>query len=393
MVGANEAGTLRVMASNEEDEIRLAHRDAVDLSITMRLGRRDSGPTPPAVDRLHTAGQISWDILRILALAAVAIWLLYQVKLIVIPLMLGTFAASLGTPIVTRLDDRGLPRLVSTWIVALGSGLAAFLLGWFLVAEIQGSADELASALADAWEELEGWLASVPAFGGQSLLDAVEQTFQNLGGEENGGIGRQVFSGFGSVTEALAGVFLTVVVAFFIVKDGDRFWEWLLSKVPDTDRPGIAAAGAAAWVTLRRYFYGTAVVGVVNGTALAITLLIIGTPLVIPLAILMFLGAFFPLIGAVASGAVITLTVLATNGVSDALIVALVVIIVQQLEGDLVAPLVLGKAVALHPLLILFGITAGFVVGGIVGAFVTVPFIAITAQTIRTLRPQILQTE
>lgn len=195
------------------------------------------------------------------------------------------------------------------------------------------------------------------------------------------------------MTEAIAGVFLTVVVAFFIVKDGDRFWEWLLSKLPDRDRPGIASAGAAAWVTLRRYFYGTALVGVINGTALAITLLILGAPLVIPLAILMFLGAFFPLIGAVVSGAVITLVVLATNGVAHALIVAVVVVVVQQLEGDLVAPLVLGRAVALHPLLILFGITAGFVVGGIVGAFVTVPFIAIVAQTIRTLRPQILQTE
>ncbi|HVR32722.1 MAG TPA: AI-2E family transporter [Acidimicrobiia bacterium] len=358
----------------------------------MRLGRRDSGPIPPAVDRLHMAGQISWDILRVLALAAVAIWLLYQVKLIVIPLMLGTFASSLGTPLVSRLDARGLPRLLSTWIVALGSGLTAFLLGWFLFAEIQGSADELASALADAWEELARWLESVPAFGGQSLLDAVEQTVQNVGGEENG-LGRQVFSGFGSVTEAIAGMFLTAVTAFFIVKDGDRFWEWLLSKVPDGERPGIAAAGAAAWMTLRRYFYGTALVGVVNGTALAVTLLIIGAPLVIPLAILMFLGAFFPLIGAVVSGAVISLTVLATNGVTDALIVAVVVIIVQQLEGDLVAPVVLGRAVSLHPLIILFGITAGFVVGGIVGAFVTVPFIAITAQTIRTLRPEILQTE
>lgn len=357
----------------------------------MRIGPR-SGPTPPAVDRLHVAGQISWDILRILALAAVGVWLLYQVKLIVIPLMLGTFAASLGTPLVARLDARGLPRLVSTWIVALGSGLVAFLLGWFVITEIQGSADELATALSDAWDELSRWLESVPAFGGQSLLDAVQETVQNLGGDENG-LGRQVFSGFGSVTEAIAGLFLTVVVAFFIVKDGDRFWEWLLSNVPDSERPGIAAAGEAGWVTLRRYFYGTAVVGVVNGTAVAITLLIIGTPLVIPLAILMFLGAFFPLIGAVASGTVITLTVLATNGVTDALIVAAVVIIVQQVEGDLVAPLVLGKAVALHPLLILFGITAGFVVGGIVGAFVTVPFIAITAQTIRTLRPQVLQTE
>jgi predicted PurR-regulated permease PerM len=188
-------------------------------------------------------------------------------------------------------------------------------------------------------------------------------------------------------------LFLTAVVAFFIVKDGERFWGWLLSKAPAADRDRLASTGAAAWVTLRRYLYGTAVVGLVNGTAVAITLLILDVPLVIPLAILMFLGAFFPLIGAIVSGSVIALITLATNGLADAVIVAIVVIVVQQLEGDLIAPLVLGRAVALHPLLILFGITAGFVIGGIVGAFVTVPFVAISAEVIRTLRPEILQTE
>ena len=187
----------------------------------MRLGRRDSGPIPPAVDRLHLAGQVSWDILRVLALGAVTIWLLYQIKLIVIPLMLGTFASSLGTPLVARLDARGLPRLVSTWIVALGSGLVAFLLGWFLIAEIQGSADELAAALADAWDELARWLESVPAFGGQTLLDSVEDAVSNLGGEENG-LGQQVFSGFGTVTEAIAGLFLTVIVALWLMSRGGR---------------------------------------------------------------------------------------------------------------------------------------------------------------------------
>jgi len=351
-----------------------------------------SGSGPPPQHRLRVWGQTSWDILRVLALIAVVVFLLYQVKLVVIPLMLGAFAASIGTPAVGWLDARGLPRLLSTWIVALGFAIVLFLLGWFLVAEIQGSADEMSTALTDAWEQLQEWLASIQVFGGQSIPDLLEQMFAN-GGTGEGGLGQQVTSGFSTATETITGLFLTAVVAFFIVKDGERFWHWLLSKTRAGDRERLAAAGAAAWVTLRRYLYGTAVVGLVNGTAVAITLLILDVPLVIPLAILMFLGAFFPLIGAIVSGSVIALTTLATNGLTDAVIVAVVVIVVQQLEGDLIAPLVLGRAVALHPLLILFGITAGFVIGGIVGAFVTVPFIAISAEMIRTLRPEILQTE
>jgi predicted PurR-regulated permease PerM len=343
--------------------------------------------------RLHAWGELSWDLLRVLALLAVMIWLLLQVKLVVIPLMLGAFVASLGTPLVSRLLERGVPRLVATWIVVLIWLTLATLLTRFLVAEIQGAADQMQTALTDAWEQLQEWLEAAP-FGvdSQSLPQTLEQFFSNFGADGQG-IGQSVASGVETATEAVAGLFLTIIVAFFLIKDGYRFWDWLLSKIPARHREKVDAAGASAWVTLRRYLTGTAVVGVVNATAVAIALIILDVPLVIPLAIVMFVGAFFPLVGAIISGSVIALIVLATNGVTDALIVAGVVIVVQQLEGDLVAPLVLGRAVALHPLLILFGIAAGFVIGGIVGAFLTVPFIAIAAEVTRTLRPEILRTE
>lgn len=359
-------------------------------TVTPTTPRAEAGPPTPGKHRLRVWGQTSWDLLRILALLAIAVWVLYQIKLVVIPLMLGAFAASLGTPLVARMDRRGLPRLISTWMVGLGFGGALFLLGWFIVAEIQGAAEQMATALEEAWEQLQVWLASIQ-FGDQSLTEALEQFFADFG-SNGGGIGQWLSTGFGNVTEAIAGLFLTVVVAFFVVKDGDRFWAWVLSKVPAHHRQTTTAAGIAAWATLRRYLFGTSVVGVVNATAVATTLLLLGVPLVVPLAILMFIGAFFPLFGAIVSGSIITLTVLATNGLREAVIVAIVVIAVQQLEGDLIAPIVLGKAVALHPLLILFGVTVGFVVGGVVGAFVAVPLIAITAQGIRTIQPELLKT-
>src|SRR3970040_2807490 len=121
-----------------------------------------TGSVPAPRHRLRVWGQTSWDILRVLALIAVVVFLLYQVKLVVIPLMLGAFAASIGTPAVGWLYGRGLPRLLATWIVALGFAIVLFLLGWFLVAEIQGSAEEMSTALTDAWAHLQEWLASVP---------------------------------------------------------------------------------------------------------------------------------------------------------------------------------------------------------------------------------------
>jgi putative heme transporter len=321
------------------------------------------------------------------------IWLLYQVRVVVIPLMLGAFLASLGTPLVGRLAEKGVPRMLGTWVAVVIWIVIFVLVGWFIIASVQSSANEMGMALEDSWQRLLEWLETIPiVLDGQTLPQTLERLFANAGFGA-GGIGQGVASGLGSATEAVTWLFLSIIVAFFLVKDGERFWNWILSKTSAQRRDDIDRAGAGAWATLRRYLTGTALVGVVNATALAITLLILDVPLVAPLAILMFLGAFFPLVGAIVSGTIIALVVLATNGLTDALIVAGVVIVVQQLEGDLVAPLILGKAVALHPLLILFGITAGFVIGGIVGAFVTVPFLAIVTEVTRTLRPDLLQTE
>lgn len=346
----------------------------------------------PNRERLHRWGEMAWDVLRIMALAAVVIWLLYQVKLVVIPLMLGTIAASLGTPLAGRLVERGLPRLVATWIVLLLFAGLVGLVSWFVVSEIRDAADEMATALEEAWSQVQAWLAAAPfGLGERSITDFFERFFEAP--EEGPSLGSRLLSGFSTATEAIAGVFLTLIVAFFVVKDGDRLWTWFESKLSPQDRPRMERAGLTAWATVRRYFFGTAVVGVLNATAVAIALMILGTPLVLPLAILMFLGAFFPLVGAIVSGSVVVLTVLATNGLVDALIMAAVVIGVQQLEGDLVMPVVLGKVIALHPLLILFGITAGFVIGGVVGAFVAVPFIAMGAEVIRTMWPDLLKTD
>lgn len=343
--------------------------------------------------RLRSWGETSWDLLRILAFVAVLIWLLYQIKLVVIPLMLGAFVASLGTPMAGWLNRKGWHRLLATWVVVLLSVTVAGLIGWFLVAEIQGSADEMRTALSDSWMQLQQWLDSAPfGFDGESLTQAIEQFFADSGEGGVGGLGGSVVAGFATATEAVAGLFLTIIVSFFLIKDGERFWEWLISKIPPKHRRSVDQAGTTAWSTLRRYLSGTAVVGIVNGTVVAIALMILDVPLVIPLAILMFLGAFFPLVGAIISGAVIALVVLATNGFTDALIIVGVVVVVQQLEGDLVAPIVLGRAVALHPLLILFGITAGFVIGGVIGAFLTIPLIAIAAEVTRILEPDLLRT-
>jgi predicted PurR-regulated permease PerM len=191
----------------------------------------------------------------------------------------------------------------------------------------------------------------------------------------------------------VAGILLTLPLTFFFVKDGRRIATWLTDRmVPPAHRTLAFGVEEKAWQTLGGYLRGTALMGVIEGTIIGVTLVLIGAPLVLPLAVLTFFGAFFPLVGATLAGIVAGLVVLAANGLADALIVGAVVVAVQQLDGDVLAPFVLGRAVRLHPLVILLALTAGAVLGGAVGAFLAVPTTAVAVVATGELRARFAET-
>jgi predicted PurR-regulated permease PerM len=185
--------------------------------------------------------------------------------------------------------------------------------------------------------------------------------------------------------EALGAAALTLVLLFFLLKDGRSMWSWLIGHVPARRRGRIEPAGAAGWDALSGYVRGTVIVAAVDAIGIGAALLIVGVPLALPLILLTFVAAFVPIIGATVAGAAAVLVALVANGPVDALIILAAVIIVQQAEGNLLEPLVMGRAVHLHPAVILLAVAAGTVLAGVAGAIVAVPVVAVAYRVITTL--------
>jgi predicted PurR-regulated permease PerM len=191
-------------------------------------------------------------------------------------------------------------------------------------------------------------------------------------------------SGAVAVGEVVAGMLLTIVVLFFFLKDGNKIWNFLVERLGGAHKPRMRRAGTRAMEVLGGYVRGTAIIAAADTIIIGGTLLILQVPLALPLALIVFVGAFIPLVGATLSGILAALVALVANGPVAALVVIIVVVLVNQLEGDLLAPFVLGKSLNLHALVVLLALTAGTILGGITGAILSVPIAAVTWAVIKT---------
>ncbi len=341
---------------------------------------------PPALDR---AAGLSWRFL-VVAVAVTALgYLLLRLRLVVVPVFVGLLLATLLVPPVRWLRDaKGWPPLLATWSVLLG---ALAVVGGALVALVPELVDQfgqLGPRLEEAGADIESWLVDGPLGLSQDQIDryvdsAIDQVRSNGSAITSG-----VVTGAYLAAELVAGTLLAMVLAFFFTKDGDRISAWMTRQVAPERRPLARALGRRAWSTLAAYVRGTALVGLVDAVIIGVGLVLIGVPLVLPLAALTFLGAFFPLIGATLAGAVAALVALVSGGPGDALLVLAVVVVVQQVEGDVLAPLVMGRALRLHPVVILVVLTIGAVLAGLLGAFLAVPFTAVGAAVVNEARTQ-----
>jgi predicted PurR-regulated permease PerM len=188
------------------------------------------------------------------------------------------------------------------------------------------------------------------------------------------------------VVELLAGTVLCFFISFFLIKDGERIWAWLIGGLTDARRRRADMAGHAAWQAVVYYVRGTVAVAAIHAVVMGITLSIIGSPLVAPLALFMFVAAFVPLVGVLIAGTAAILIVLASKGLIAAVIVLAVMIVMNQLEGHLLQPQVVGKMVRLHPLAVILVLAVAGVTAGIAGAVVAVPVTAALTSAARALR-------
>lgn len=324
---------------------------------------------------LDRAATFSWRYLVILAAIAVTFYAVAVVKVVAIPLILGLFLTAVLSPVVQWFKARGWSPLLATW-ASIGIVIPVLVgIGFLLVPSFVDGLAPLAEdfdAAADAFTE---WLAEGPLQLSETevdgyVQDAIQAFRSNLGGLTSGIVG-----GAAVAVEVVTGAVLMLLATFFYLKDGDRAYAALLRRVSDPDRTG--AALQASWTTLGAYVRGLAIIGVVDAVFIGIGLALVGAPLVLPLSLLVFFGAFFPIIGAFLSGLVAVAVVFVNGGLTDALIVLGIVLAVQQVEGNVLHPIIFRRSLSLHSLVILMAISIGGVAFGVVGAFLAVPLTAV----------------
>jgi predicted PurR-regulated permease PerM len=245
--------------------------------------------------------------------------------------------------------------------------------------------DDLTSQVSDGIDEVQSWLASGPLHMSQTQIsDGVEQLQKSITSNQ-GALTSGALSTATTLGEVAAGFFLVLFTLFFYLRDGGQIWTFLCRLLPRSAQVPTAGAGHYAWHTLVSYVHATVLVAFVDAVGIGIGLEIMRVPLALPLAALVFIGAFIPVVGATVTGVAAILVALVTQGPITALIILGVVIAVQQLEGHVLQPLIMGRAVALHPLAVILAIATGVVVAGIVGGLVAVPLLAVLNTAIRYL--------
>ena len=338
-------------------------------------------PTDSVPDWLVRFAAIAWRLLVVGAAVYFTWQVLQRVRVVVLAVIIGLFPAALLWGPVRALKRRGWRPILATWAVLLGAAAVVTGIGYLIFPSLVDGLEPLVSDVGQAFEDLQDWLVEGPlGLSRQQIDDFVAQA-----GEWAAGLGPGIVTGAFLVVEVVTGAVLAIIVTFFVLKDGDRVAVRLRERLAPATADRVMRGGRVAWETMSRYIKGLAVVGLVDATAIAIGLLLVGVPLVVPLAILVFLGAFFPLVGAFVSGLVAVAVALVNGGPTDALIVLAIVVGVQQLEGDVILPLIFGRTMQLHPLVILLAVAVGGVGFGLMGAFLSVPVAAVIVAVNREL--------
>ena len=312
---------------------------------------------------------------------------------VLLPILLGLLLATVLWPAVRLLRRRGVPdALASIGVLLLALLLLLGVVGG-LAPQVTGQAQELADQVSAGLEDLEQRLTGPPFNLGEDRLgDTVANVTEELQANAQNIVGR-LLSGAAAAGSLLVTGLLALVLCFFYLKDGPKFVPWVGGLVGPRAAPHVAAVMQRSWVTLSGFIKAQAAVGLVDAVLIGIGLAVLGVPLALPLSVLVFFGAFIPIIGAVVSGALAALVALVTEGPRDALLVVLIVLVVQQLEGNVLQPILVGRTLDLHPAAVILAVTAGGTIFGIVGAFLAVPVLSVAAVTVRYARQHLAEVE
>ncbi|MBD3751037.1 MULTISPECIES: AI-2E family transporter [Microbacterium] len=338
----------------------------------------DDGIVPPRKlwgDKFGVLATRGLQIIVVVALAAGVIWGLRQLTLVVIPVLLALIFASAFAPVMGWMRRRGVPSILATLVALLAIVLILGGVGWLIVWAVRDQWDSLYSQAQAGAQQLWQWVQTLPFGIDQQQIDQWIASIQDFITSAQFGTG--AIAGVSVVANFATGFVLLVVVLFFFLKDGPRMWEFLLRPFRGSAEARARRIGDKTVSTLGAYVRGTASVAFVDAVGIGIGLWILGVPLALPLAVLVFLLAFIPIVGATLAGILAALVALVANGWVNALFVVGLVVLVNQLEGNFLQPVLMGRSMKLHSFVILIALTIGTVLGGIVGAVLAVPITAV----------------
>lgn len=334
---------------------------------------------------LRDGASWAWRLLVLAAAGYVLLQVVVVLRIVVLPVFVAFVLAALLLPVVDRLSQR-LPRLLATWLTLLGAVGALVGLGMLLAQPVASAANDFVEQFDALVADLESWLQTGPL----GLSEArVEEVFDRIGERSD-----QLVSGLFDepattarlAAEIVGGVFLAVATLFFLLKDGHEMWAWMLQRIEPVRRTAVDLAGTASMRSVQGWLRGVAITGVADAVLIGGALAVLGVPAALPLAVITFFAAFFPIVGATVAGAIAVGIALASQGVATAVVVGLVVLAVQQIEGDVLLPVVMERQVHLHPVVVLVVLGAGAALGGIIGALVAVPVTAATVAGVAAVR-------
>ncbi|TML32566.1 MAG: AI-2E family transporter [Actinobacteria bacterium] len=333
---------------------------------------------------LRIAAAWSWRLLIVAVAALAVLWVVGRLHQVLVPVAISLLLSALLSPAVGWLRKRvRMHRSLATAIVMIG-GLAIVVGTLTLViTQFVNSWQELSQNALAGIQQIQGWLKRGPLHLSDKQLNSIFTAANQWLNDHRAMLTTGALSTAGTAIDVLASLFLVLFTTFFFLRDGRRIWRFLVSLLPAAGREPLGSAGEQSWQTLVAYVRATVLVAFIDATGIGIGLVVLRVPLAFPLAALVFLGAFIPIIGATLSGTVAILVALVARGPLVALLVLLVVVGVQQLEGHVLQPAIMGKAVAIHPLAVIVAIATGVVLAGIIGALVAVPITAVLNTGIR----------
>jgi predicted PurR-regulated permease PerM len=362
---------------------RLAHQWA-----QRRAGRRTEPVVIASSQSNFSRAQVPWG----LDLAAAWSWRLIVIGIatyavfrgveffaeLTIPVIIALLISALGSPLVAAMERVGVPRGLAAGIVLLGGLALVVTMLTFAGQQVANGANDLATQVSTGLGEVKDWLKTGPLHvSDQQINDYIQKAQDSLKTKaQNGAFLSQVTNIGSALTHILAGLFLVLFSTYFFLADGDRIWAWFVRLAPRAARSRVDSSGRVAWISLTQFVRATVIVAVTDAIGVMIAASILRVQFVLAIGVLVFLGAFIPIVGAFVAGTVAVLVALVDHGFVVALIMLGAVVLVQQIESHVLQPFLMGRFVSVHPLGVIVAIAAGILVAGVPGALVAVPFAA-----------------